>query len=116
MAMKKTTYERLDGNAMMGVNPYLNQRPHSQRSANPEFERPCRSIGKMLHSFSVDGVAINGSTLLHRQYDESKGAVDPASDIHTDPHLLQDALMRRKMTTGNATIVTASTETAETSD
>lgn len=98
--MAQKTKPILSGTAMSGVNPYIHKRSIAHRDCNDEFTRPCRSIGKMLHSFSVDGVSTAGNSLLSRQYDDAKGAVDPASDIHTDPHLLRDALMRRHMSSG----------------
>lgn len=114
--MAKKTKSNLSGNALSGVNPYIRKRSIAHRDYNEEFTRPCRSIGKMLHSFSVDGVSTAGSSLLSRQYDEAKGPVDPASDIHTDPHLLRDALMRRHMSSGtpnNNEQISSSSETAE---
>lgn len=51
-------------------------------------------LSKQLVGAQLDGVSLNNSSLLQRQYDEEFGVVDPASDIHTDAHLLQDALMR----------------------
>ena len=51
-------------------------------------------LSKQLVGAQLDGVSINSSSLLQRQYDESFGEIDPASDIHTDVHLLQDALIR----------------------
>lgn len=54
-------------------------------------------LHKSLVGAQIDGVSLDHSTLLQRQYDDEFGVVDPASDIHTDPHLLQDALMRREL-------------------
>lgn len=51
-------------------------------------------LGRVLVGQQVDGVSLNNGSLLNRQYDEEFGKVDPACDIHTDSHLLQDALMR----------------------
>lgn len=51
-------------------------------------------LSKQLVGAQLDGVSLNNSSLLQRQYDEEFGVVDPASDIHTDAHLLQDALIR----------------------
>lgn len=98
--MAKRTKPIQSGNAISGVNPFIRKRSIAHRDCNEEFTRPCRSIGKMLHSFSVDGVSTAGNSLLSRQYDDAKGAVDPASDIHTDPHLLRDSLMRKHMSSG----------------
>lgn len=58
-------------------------------------ERPARGLGKILASDMADGVKLNSGSLLHGQHDEKFGVVDPASDIHTDKHLLADALLRR---------------------
>lgn len=52
---------------------------------------------KQLVGAQIDGVSVNNSSLLQRQYDEEFGVVDPASDIHTDSHILADALMRRSL-------------------
>lgn len=52
---------------------------------------------KQLVGAQIDGVSLDNATLLQRQYDDEFGVVDPASDIHTDPHLLTDALMRREL-------------------
>lgn len=54
-------------------------------------------LHKQLVGAQVDGVSLDNATLLQRQYDDEFGVVDPASDIHTDPHMLQDALMRREL-------------------
>ena len=52
---------------------------------------------KQLVGAQIDGVSVNSSSLLQRQYDDDFGVVDPASDIHTDSHLLADSLMRRSL-------------------
>ena len=52
---------------------------------------------KQLVGAQIDGVSVNSSSLLQRQYDDDFGGVDPASDIHTDSHLLADSLMRRSL-------------------
>lgn len=90
----------VDPRVMMGQNRHMSNRPIATRSVPIRQERSARSIGKMLRSCEVDGVSLNNTTLLQRQYDDSRGYVDPASDIHTDKHLLMDALMRKRMTTG----------------
>ena len=54
-------------------------------------------LHKQLVGAQIDGVSLNNTTLLQREYDDEFGVVDPASDIHTDPHMLQDALMRREL-------------------
>lgn len=53
-------------------------------------------LHKQLVGAQIDGVSLDNATLLQRQYDDEFGVIDPASDIHTDPHLLTDALMRRE--------------------
>lgn len=107
----------VDVNKIMGVNPHIIKRSMSERESPTTFNRSAVSLGKMLHSFQVDGVSLNNTTLLSRQYDDEYGLVDPASDIHTDPHLLMDALMRRGQTTGQGASKTTkeepSSETAE---
>ena len=104
MATKKTSVnvddKVVDVNKLMGVNPHIVHRPTSERECPSTFNRSAVSLGKMLHSYQIDGVSLNSTTLLSRQYDDDYGSVDPASDIHTDPHLLMDALMRRGNTTG----------------
>lgn len=99
---KQTSNIPFDIVKALGTNRHLSHRPSATRDIPPRQERASRSIGKMLHSFSVDGVSLSNSGLLQRQYDDARGAVDPASDIHTDKHLLMDALMRRNMTTGTS--------------
>jgi hypothetical protein len=56
---------------------------------------------KQLVGAQRDGVSVDSASLLQRQYDDEFGVVDPASDIHSDPHLLQDALIRRTMESQN---------------
>lgn len=57
--------------------------------------RPACTMGRKLHNAMVDGVRLGASSLLAGQFDDRFGEIDPASDIHTDKHLLADALMRR---------------------
>lgn len=56
--------------------------------------RPARRIGKMLAMQQIDGVDGTINNLFKGQYDDAYGDVDPASDIHTDPHIFQDQLMQ----------------------
>lgn len=63
--------------------------------SKPKMEQFATPLYKMLVSAQLDGVSIESSSLLQRQYDEEFGVVDPASDIHTDVHLFSDALIRQ---------------------
>lgn len=65
-----------------------------EREMNDVLLPYAEPLGRVLVGQQVDGVSLNNGSLLNRQYDDEFGKVDPASDIHTDPHLLQDALMR----------------------
>lgn len=56
--------------------------------------RPARRIGKMLAMQQMDGVDGTINNLFKGQFDDAFGDVDPASDIHTDPHIFQDQLMQ----------------------
>lgn len=57
-------------------------------------ERPGHCIGRLLALQQLDGVDGSTHQLFKGQFDEQFGDVDPASNIHVDRHLLQDALMR----------------------
>lgn len=57
-------------------------------------ERPARRIGVLLALQQVDGVDDSSAMLFKGQYDEAYGDFDPACDIHTDPLLFRDQLMR----------------------
>ena len=57
--------------------------------------RPARRIGALLALQQVDGVDGTLSSLFKGQYDEKFGDFDPASDIHTDPHLFRSELMKQ---------------------
>lgn len=61
------------------------------------LERPATTMGKLLASQCVDGVRLGVNTLLRGQFDDKFGEVDPMSDIHSDRHLLADAVMRSDM-------------------
>lgn len=65
-----------------------------EREMNDVLLPYAEPLGRVLVGQQVDGVSLNNGSLLNRQYDDEFGKVDPASDIHTDPHLLHDALMR----------------------
>lgn len=83
------------------VNPTLAGRPRQYKPSiipvRPEEQKLtffAEPLGRQLVGQQVDGVNLNNASLLSRQYDDEFGVVDPASDIHTDALLLQDALMR----------------------
>lgn len=80
---------------------------------NPRLDPPAVPLHKMLVSAQIDGVSIENAPLLQRQYDEEFGQVDPASDIHTDVHVLQDALMRQARNNKVATAMKTKQETTE---
>lgn len=63
-------------------------------SSKEKINRPARRIGVLLALQQVDGVDGTLSSLFKGQYDERFGDFDPASDIHTDPHLFRSELMR----------------------
>lgn len=67
---------------------------HIEREVNPTLKQYAVPLGRQLVGQQLDGVNLSNGSLLNRQYDDEFGKVDPASDIHTDHHLLQDALMR----------------------
>lgn len=56
--------------------------------------RPARHIGRMLALQQLDGIDGTINNLFKGQFDDSHGDVDPACDIHTDPHIFQDTLIR----------------------
>lgn len=64
------------------------------RDINPKLQQFAVPLGRQLVGQQLDGVNLNNGSLLNRQYDDEFGIVDPACDIHTDTHMLQDALMR----------------------
>ncbi|MBR4870612.1 MAG: hypothetical protein IKU96_00410 [Alistipes sp.] len=76
-----------------------------RKRSTEQICRPARRIGQMLALQQVDGVDGALNTLFKGQYDETFGNIDPATDIHTDPHLLSDRIMReaysRTMTESN---------------
>ena len=80
---------------------------------NPRLDPPAVPLHKMLVSMQIDGISIENAPLLQRQYDEEFGDVDPASDIHTDVHLLQDALMRKARDNKVATAIKSNQEPTE---
>lgn len=69
--------------------------PVSDTELPKTIERPGQCIGRLLALQQLDGVDGSTHQLFKGQYDDAFGSFDPASDIHTDRHLLQDALMRR---------------------
>ena len=67
----------------------------STKNEYPEIiERPGHPIGRLLALQQVDGIDGSISNLCKGQFDEAYGDVDPASDIHTDPNMFRDDLMR----------------------
>ena len=64
------------------------------RDINPKLQQFAVPLGRQLVGQQLDGVNLNNGSLLNRQFDDEFGVVDPACDIHTDTHLLQDSLMR----------------------
>lgn len=58
------------------------------------IERPGQPIGRLLALQQFDGVDGTTHNLIKGQFDEAYGKVDPACDIHTDPHEFRDTLMR----------------------
>lgn len=64
------------------------------RDINPKLHQFAVPLGRQLVGQQLDGVNLNNGSLLNRQFDDEFGVVDPACDIHTDTHMLQDALMR----------------------
>lgn len=58
-------------------------------------ERPGYCIGRLLALQQLDGVDGSTHQLFKGQFDEKFGVVDPASNIHVDRHVLQDALIQR---------------------
>ncbi len=67
----------------------------STKNEIPEIiERPGHPIGRLLALQQVDGIDGSISNLCKGQFDDAFGAVDPASDIHTDPNMFRDDLMR----------------------
>lgn len=87
-----TNVNPLRGCPIMVERPCMIERPETPRMS--QFAEP---LGRTLVGQQLDGVNLNPGSLLSRQYDDEFGKVDPASDIHTDSHLLQDALMRNYM-------------------
>ncbi len=65
-----------------------------ERDTNDKLQQFAVPLGRQLVGQQLDGVNLSNGSLLNRQYDDEFGVVDPASDIHTDHHMLQDALMR----------------------
>lgn len=68
--------------------------PNVDRTFPEPITRPGHPIGRLLALQQLDGVDGTTHNLIKSQYDESFGAVDPASDIHTDPMEFRDKLMR----------------------
>lgn len=65
-----------------------------KRDTNDKLQQFAVPLGRQLVGQQLDGVNLSNGSLLNRQYDDEFGVVDPASDIHTDHHVLQDAMMR----------------------
>lgn len=61
------------------------------------IERPGHCIGRLLALQQLDGVDGSTNQLFKGQFDDAFGVVDPVTDIHTDRHILQDALIQRQI-------------------
>lgn len=92
MANKKTNIANI--NPLCGLPIMCNRSTSVSRPPVDKMTQFAEPLGRTLVGQQIDGVNLNPGSLLSRQYDDEFGRVDPASDIHTDPHLLQDALMR----------------------
>lgn len=91
---KKNTNVAINDNPLCGRPVMVKRGCNIERPSVDKMTRFAEPLGRTLVGQQVDGVNLNTGSLLSRQYDDEFGRVDPASDIHTDPHLLQDALMR----------------------
>lgn len=72
-----------------------NPAPVSDTELPLPIERPGHCIGRLLALQQLDGVDGSTNQLFKGQYDDAFGDLDPASDIHTDRHILQDALLNK---------------------
>lgn len=91
---KKHTNVVINDNSLCGRPVMVKRGCNVERPIVPKMTRFAEPLGRTLVGQQIDGVNLNPGSLLSRQYDDEFGRVDPAADIHTDPHLLQDALMR----------------------
>lgn len=92
--VKKQNNVVINDNPLCGRPVMVNRPIDIERPEVSMMTRFAEPLGRTLVGQQVDGVNLNPGSLLSRQYDDEFGKVDPASDIHTDPHLLQDAMMR----------------------
>ena len=83
--------------------PSIMNRPTMTARSRTEFheviERPGHCIGRLLALQQTDGVDGSTNQLFRGQFDDAFGIIDPACDIHTDRHILQDALLRKSYET-----------------
>lgn len=93
MAKKKKNVV-INDNPLCGRPVMVKRGCNVERPALDKMTRFAEPLGRTLVGQQIDGVNLNPGSLLSRQYDDEFGKVDPAADIHTDSHLLQDALMR----------------------
>lgn len=91
---KKTQNVAYTSSSLCGTPRRYRKNVHIEREINPTLQQFAVPLGRQLVGQQLDGVNLSNGSLLSRQYDDEFGKVDPASDIHTDHHLLQDALMR----------------------
>ena len=73
-------------NPLCGRPVMVNRSSDIERPEVSRMTRYAEPLGRTLVGQQVDGVNLNPGSLLSRQYDDEFGKVDPASDIHTDPH------------------------------
>lgn len=108
---KKTKNVAIQSSSLCGTPRRYRKNVHIEREVNPTLKEYAVPLGRQLVGQQLDGVNLSNGSLLNRQYDDEFGKVDPASDIHTDHHLLQDALMRDYRTSlSNQTPKSADTE------
>lgn len=91
---KKQTNVVINDNPLCGRPVMVKRSCDVERLEVSRMTHFAEPLSRTLVGQQVDGVNLNPGSLLSRQYDDEFGKVDPASDIHTDSHLLQDALMR----------------------
>lgn len=71
----------------------INPLPVRECSKSP-ISRPARRIGVLIARQQLDGVDGLVNNLFKGQYDDEFGVVDPATNVHSDKHIFQDALLR----------------------
>lgn len=112
MAKKQTNVVTND-NPLCGRPVMVNRPIDIERPEVARMTRFAEPLGRTLVGQQVDGVNLNPGSLLSRQYDDEFGKVDPSSDIHTDPHLLQDAMMRNFRTNLKNDSVSSETDNSD---